>query len=75
MDGEAWQAAVQGVAKSRDATEQFHSFIHSGGPVVKNLTCNAEDTGSVPGQRTKIPHSVGKISHHITTTEASCCNY
>ena len=27
-----------------------------GGPVVKNPTCNAEDVGLIPGQRTKIPH-------------------
>ena len=25
-----------------------------GGPVVKNLLCNAEDIGSIPGQGTKI---------------------
>ena len=27
----------------------------SGGPVVKNLHCNAKDTGSIPGQGTRIP--------------------
>ena len=26
----------------------------SGGPVVKNLPCNAGDPGSIPGQGTKI---------------------
>ena len=29
-----------------------------GGPVVQNPACNAEDTGSVPGQGTKIPGAV-----------------
>ena len=28
------------------------------GPVVKNLPCNAEDIGLIPGQGTKIPHTV-----------------
>ena len=27
-----------------------------GGPVVKILPCNAQDTGSVPGWGTKVPH-------------------
>ena len=26
-----------------------------GSPMVKNLPCNAGDTGSIPGQETKIP--------------------
>ena len=29
-----------------------------GGPVVKNLPCNAGDVGSIPGQGTKILHAV-----------------
>ena len=28
-----------------------------GGPVVKNLPCNAEDMGSIPDWGTKIPHA------------------
>ena len=31
-----------------------------GGPVLKNLPSNAGGEGSIPGQRTKIPHGVGK---------------
>ena len=31
-----------------------------GGPVVKNPTCNAGDTVSIPGWGTKIPHALGK---------------
>ena len=41
----------------------------SGGPVVKNLHCNAKDTGSIPGQGTRIPHAVGQLSSSATATE------
>ena len=30
-----------------------------GGPVVKNSPSNAGDTGSIPEQRSKIPHALG----------------
>ena len=40
-----------------------------GGPVVKNPPCSAGDTGSIPGQGTKIPHATGQLSLHATTTE------
>ena len=40
-----------------------------GGPVVKNLPCNAGDVGSIPGQGTKIPHAAGQRSLRATTTE------
>ena len=33
-----------------------------GGPVVKNLPYNGGDTGSIPGQGTKIPHAAGQQS-------------
>ena len=45
-----------------------------GGPVVKNLPCNAEDTGSIPGWGTKIPHAVEHVlllSPWVTMTEPS----
>ena len=42
--------------------------------VVKNLPYNAKDTGSIPGQGTKIPHAVGQLSLCTTTTELSCLN-
>ena len=31
-----------------------------GGPVVKNLHCNAGDMGSTPGLQTKIPQAAGQ---------------
>ena len=40
-----------------------------GGPVVKNPPTNAEDTGSIPGQGTKIPHALEQLRSHATTTE------
>ena len=33
-----------------------------GSPVVKNPPSNAGDTGSIPGQGTKIPHSIGRLT-------------
>ena len=33
-----------------------------GGPVIKNLPCNAGDAGSIPGWGTKIPHVVEQLS-------------
>ena len=39
--------------------------------MVKNLSSNAGDRGSIPGQGTinKIPHAVGQLSSHRATTE------
>ena len=46
----------------------------SDGPVVKNPPCNAGDAGLIPGQGTKIPHAVGQLSPHATTTELTHLN-
>ena len=43
-----------------------------GGPMVKNLPANAGDTGSIPGQKTKLSHAVGPLSPCATTTEPVC---
>ena len=45
-----------------------------GGPVVKNPSCNAEDTSSIPGQGTKIPHDSGQLSLCAITTEHTSHN-
>ena len=37
--------------------------------MVKNPPCNAGDSGSIPGQGTKIPHAVGQLSPWAETTE------
>ena len=39
-----------------------------GGPVVKNPPCNAGDMGSIPGLRSKTPHSVERLSLFTATT-------
>ena len=44
-----------------------------GGPVVKNPPSNAGDTGSIPGQGTKIPHAEGQLSPRASTREPVCC--
>ena len=43
-----------------------------GGPVVKNLPCNAEDTGSVPGPRMKTPYAMGQLSPCMAGAELTC---
>ena len=43
-------------------------------PLVKNLRSNARDTGSIPGQRTNIPHALEQLSLHTETTESSSYN-
>ena len=50
---------------------QFKTTVRDfpGGPVVKNLSCNAGDLGSVLGSGTKIPHAAEQPSLHCTTTE------
>ena len=42
------------------------------GPVVKNLSSSAADTGSIPGWGTKIPHTSGQLSLSATITEHTC---
>ena len=42
--------------------------------MVKNPPSNAGDTGSIPGQGTKIPHATGQLNPHATTTELTRLN-
>ena len=42
-----------------------------GGPAVENSPCNAKDSGSIPGQETKIPHALEQLSLRSTTMETS----
>ena len=39
-----------------------------GGPVVKNLLCNAGDVGPITSSETKIPRAAEQQSQHATTT-------
>ena len=43
-----------------------------GGPVVKNLSCNAGNLGRIPAGGTKIPHAVEQRSLCTATTEPEC---
>ena len=45
-----------------------------GGPIVKNLPCNAGDVGSVPGQGTKILYAIEQQIPNATTTEVHAQN-
>ena len=40
-----------------------------GGPVIKNLPCNAGNVGLIPGQGIKIPHAMEQVRPHDATTE------
>ena len=43
-----------------------------GGPVVKNLPCNAGDMGSIPGYGTKIPYAMEQLSFCTKTNPKVC---
>ena len=43
--------------------------------MVKNLSCNTGDAGSIPGQGTEIPHAMGQLSLRAATTEPTHHNY
>ena len=45
-----------------------------GGPVVKNLPCNAGPIGLIPGRRTQIPYATEQLSPHVAITEPTCHN-
>ena len=42
---------------------------------MKSLPYNAGDAVLIPGQGSKIPHAVGQLSPHATTTELAHFNY
>ena len=48
---------------------ESHIWDFPGGPVVETTPSNAEDTGSIPGWGTKMPHATGQLSLHLATTE------
>ncbi|XP_055406382.1 sodium/bile acid cotransporter 7 isoform X13 [Bubalus kerabau] len=46
-----------------------------GDPVVKNLPSGpGGDLGSILGQRTKVPHATGQLSHRATAAEPGLCS-
>ena len=58
------QQNEEGIAPLKSVSGDF-----LGGPMVKNLPCNAGDESSIPGQGTKIPHAMKQASLHAATTE------
>ena len=48
-----WQENEEGIVPLKSVSGDF-----LGGPVVKNLPCNAGDKSSIPDQGTKIPHAM-----------------
>ena len=40
--------------------------------MVKDPPSDAGDVGSIPGQRTKMPHGEGQLSQRAATTEPTC---
>ena len=40
--------------------------------MLKNLPCNAGDSGSIPGWGTSIPHAMGQLSPQTAATEPTC---
>ena len=57
---------------SQKKKKNIYIYIYDfpGGPVVKNLPCNAKDVGSIPSQGTKIPHAIQQLSQRATTRES-----
>ena len=53
----------------RPNLQDINSRDFPGGPVVKNPPSNAVNAGSILGRGTKIPHAMGQLSPHTTTTE------
>jgi len=53
---------------------RYHSGDFPGGPVVKDLPCNAVDTSSIPAWGTKIPHATEQLRLCATSAEPAHCN-
>ena len=69
--------ACQKVARIRGQGGSLKNMNPGGspsGPVVKNLSSNAGDVGSIPGRGTKIPHAMGQLNRYATTTEPMSCS-
>ena len=56
---------VKGGARVSSNEEILPTQDVPGGPVVRNLPCNAKGMDSIPGQGTKTPHAMEQLSLHI----------
>ena len=57
------------MSKYVDLNVSFGDF--PGGPVAKNISCNAGDANLIPGQETKILRAVEQLSLLATTEESA----
>ena len=71
--GESFLAGLS-VFPNKTLKEKYCFGDVSGGPVVENPRCNAGDSGSIPGQGTKIPSAKEQLSPHATARRSTCCN-
>ena len=73
--GKKWRAhskIVLEVERRKQTQDWLRDFL--GGPVVKNSISNAGHEGLIPSQGTRIPHAMGQISLHTTTTKPTYLN-
>ena len=64
---------LQPTASESEAETAAGNF--PGGPVVKNLPCNAGDKSLIPGWGTKILHALEQLSSHTATTKSEHHNW
>ena len=73
----AWKYQLTGGNSSPGLGEgvlKHEPWDFPGGPVLKNLLCNARNLGLIPGQGAKITHGMGILSLQTMTTEPICQN-
>ena len=58
-----------GLGLGQQRAQKYLLWDFPGGPVVKNPSANAGNSGSLPGPETKIPHALGQVSPCTTTNE------
>ena len=63
--------SIEKKKQNTHAQKKTKSRDFPGGPVVKNLPCNTEDMGTVPGWGTRNPHAISQLS--LCVTMRRCC--
>jgi len=74
VKGKKWRAHSKVILQvERKKTQDWlRDFLSD--PVVKNLISNAGHKGSILSQGTRIPHALGQLSLHTTTTKPTYLN-
>ena len=62
-----WTVLTHRAHVEHDAKSSSQDF--TGGPLIKNLPCNAGDVGLTSGQETKILYAMGQLSPCATARE------